>query len=74
MTLLTKLKPLLAVLAAVSLAAATGCANYNPQQRPWDPTQGRALFEQIPNEEGAALVRCCGSNPTKCQRHQTDRC
>jgi hypothetical protein len=72
--MLTKLKTLLTLLAVASLALATGCANYNPQQRPWDPKGGQALFSQIPNEEGNALVRCCGANPSKCERHQTDRC
>ena len=64
----------LLVVAASILVVLQGCASYNPQQRPWDPPKGRALFEQIPNEEGAALKRCCGANPSQCQRHQTDRC
>jgi hypothetical protein len=65
------------LIVAASIAAALvlqGCAAYNTQQRPWDPKGGRGLFEQIPNEDGAALVRCCGANPSQCQRHQTDRC
>jgi hypothetical protein len=66
---------LLIVAASIVVALVLqGCAAYNIQQRPWDPKGGRALFEQIPNEDGAALVRCCGANPSQCQRHQTDRC
>jgi hypothetical protein len=62
-----------ALVLVLSLAL-QGCAAYNTQQRPWDPPKGRALYEQIPNEDGAALVRCCGANPSQCQRYQTDRC
>jgi hypothetical protein len=66
---------LLIVAASIAVALVLqGCAAYNTQQRPWDPPKGRALFEQIPNEDGAALIRCCGATPSKCQRHQTDRC
>ena len=65
---------LLVVAASIAVLTLQGCAAYNPQQRPWDPKGGQALFSQIPNEEGNALVRCCGANPSKCERHQTDRC
>jgi len=65
------------LIVAASIVAAVvlqGCAALDVRDRPWDPKQGRSLFEQIPNEDGAALVRCCGATPSKCQRHQTDRC
>jgi hypothetical protein len=63
------------LIVAVSLVLTLqGCAAYNTQQRPWDPTGGRSLFEQIPNQNGQALTQCCGATPSKCQRHQTDRC
>jgi hypothetical protein len=64
------------LIVAASIVAAVvlqGCA-YNTQQRPWDPKGGRALFEQIPNQNGQALTQCCGARPSQCQRHQTDRC
>jgi hypothetical protein len=40
---------------------------------PWDPKGSRTLFDQIPNEDGAAGRRCCGHLRT-CQAHQTPRC
>jgi hypothetical protein len=65
------------LIVAVSIVAALvlqGCSVLDVRDRPWDPKGGRSLYEQIPNEDGAALVRCCGATPSKCQRHQTDRC
>jgi len=70
-------KMLRRLLLIIAASTATGCANTNvwtAQQRPWDPPAGRALYEQIPAWDGAALTQCCGATPSKCQRHQTDRC
>ena len=54
-------KKLLKLLSLVLVAAnATGCAVYDPRDRPWDPAPGRALFEQIPNWDGNAGRRCGG--------------
>jgi uncharacterized protein YceK len=40
---------------------------------PWDPKGSASLMDQIPNEDGGALRRCCGHLRT-CQAHQTPRC
>jgi hypothetical protein len=51
------------LIVAASIAALTlqGCAAiYDPRDRPWDPKQGRALFEQIPAWDNAALRQCGG--------------
>ena len=62
------------VVAAVSGSiVTTGCASYDRRDAPWDPKGSRTLFDQIPNEDGAAGRRCCGHLRT-CQAHQTPRC
>ena len=67
------LKPLLIVAVAASLLQ--GCAGYRSGQRPWDPPQGRAMFEQIPPWDDAAR-RLCGGHLRPEQRTaiMTDRC
>jgi uncharacterized protein YceK len=40
---------------------------------PWDPKGSRSLLDQIPNEDGGAMRRCCG-HLRQCQAHQTPRC
>jgi hypothetical protein len=60
------------VLLSTQLAA---CSLLQQDRRdtPWDPRGSRTLFDQIPNEDGAAGKRCCGHLRT-CQAHQTPRC
>jgi hypothetical protein len=57
------------------LAGSTGCSILAQDRRdaPWDPKGSRTMFDQIPNEDGAATKRCCGHLRT-CQAHQTPRC
>jgi hypothetical protein len=45
------------VLLVVLLVSVAGCA-HNPYDAPWDPPQGRQLFEQIPNWDGEAFKTC----------------
>ena len=60
---------MLNVLLLALAANLVGCASYDPTQRPWDPKQGRALFEQIPAWDGAALRQCGGHMaPEQAQR------
>lgn len=57
-----KLLKLLLIALAANLAA--GCSVLqDPRDRPWDPKGGRALFEQIPAWDGAALRQCGGHLP-----------
>jgi hypothetical protein len=65
---------LLIVAASLAVVALQGCSVLDVRDRPWDPKPGRSLYEQIPNQNGQALTQCCGATPSKCQRHQTDRC
>lgn len=61
---------------ACSLALLQGCAAYTEHRQgsaPWDPPEGRALFEQLPNWDGAAAKICCG-HLKECQPHQSPRC
>ena len=46
------------VLLVVLLVSVAGCAYNNPYDAPWDPPQGRQLFEQIPNWDGEAFKTC----------------
>ena len=49
---------------AVSSLLLQGCAVIrDPRDAPWDPPRGRALFEQLPNWDGAALRVCGGHLP-----------
>ena len=45
----------------------------DPRDAPWDPPQGRQLFEQIPPWDGEASKVCCG-HLRECQPHQSPRC
>jgi len=60
---------------SIVLASSVGCSVLQQDRRdaPWDPKGSRTLFDQIPNEDGAAGRRCCGHLRT-CQAHQTPRC
>lgn len=59
---------------ACSLAVLQGCAVYTDAgSAPWDPPAGRALFEQLPNWDGAAQKICCG-HLRECLPHQSPRC
>ena len=58
---------LLVLLLALAAANTVGCAVQDRAKlfrqqgtAPHDPPQGRALFEQIPNWDNAAQVRCGG--------------
>lgn len=63
---------ILLILLSVQLA---GCSALQQDRRdaPWDPKGSRTLFDQIPNEDGGALKRCCG-HLRQCQPYQTPRC
>ena len=63
---------ILLLLLSVQLA---GCSILQQDRRdaPWDPKGSKTLFDQIPNESGGALRRCCGHLRT-CEAHQTPRC
>ncbi len=63
----------LLIVSAVSLLVLAGCATRDPRDAQWDPPPGRSLFEQLPNWDRAAEIRCCGHLRT-CQPHQTPRC
>jgi hypothetical protein len=64
-------------LAALSLVlvGSVGCSILQQDRRdaPWDPRGSRTMFDQIPNEDGGAMRRCCG-HLRSCQAHQTPRC
>jgi hypothetical protein len=63
---------ILLLLLSVQLA---GCSLLQQDRRdaPWDPKGSRTLFDQIPNEDGAAGRRCCGHLRT-CAPYQSPRC
>ena len=67
------LRSLLVILLAVNCTACT--LLQDRRDTPWDPRagSGRALFDQIPNEDGYALKVCCG-HLDRCQPHQSPRC
>ncbi len=69
----TLLKLLLITLVAVNTAACSVINVGGGRDVPWDPPQGRALFEQIPAWDGAAGKVCCG-HLRECKPHQTPRC
>jgi hypothetical protein len=60
----------------ISLVSVTGCSNTalwrDSRDAPWDPPQGRLLFEQIPSWD-RSVDRCCG-HLRECQPYQTRRC
>ena len=53
----------------------TACAELHRDRRdaPWDPRPGHSLMDQIPNEDGGAMRRCCGQL-RRCEAYQTPRC
>ena len=63
---------LLIVLAAVS---STGCATHDRRDTAWDPkqSQGKTLFDQMPNWDNAADKICCG-HLRQCKANQSPRC
>ena len=69
-----------ALVMGLSLNLITGCAGISQfggrdaRDAPWDPPQGRSLFEQLPAEENAAERICCGRNVFECKPHQSPRC
>jgi hypothetical protein len=69
------MKSWLGIVLVVVAVSSTGCSLLQQDRRdaPWDPKGSRTLFDQIPNEDGGALRRCCGHLRT-CSAHQTPRC
>jgi hypothetical protein len=66
------LRALLLLTLCASAVCATGCAT---QTKPWDPPEGRALFEQLPNWQGKAARQCGGHlRPEQRKPGMTDRC
>jgi hypothetical protein len=63
------------VLVVLAVSSTAGCSILQQDRRdaPWDPKGSRTLLDQIPNEDGAALKRCCG-HLRQCSAHQTPRC
>ena len=64
------------MLVSLQLAGCSTVVQQLSQDRrdaPWDPKGSRSLMDQIPNEDGGAIKRCCGHLRT-CQAHQTPRC
>jgi hypothetical protein len=55
-----RVSPALLVAGCVSISL-IGCASHKPGTAPWDPQDGRALFEQLPAWDGAA-GRICGGH------------
>ena len=73
----TKTLRLLALLLLCANAAlATGCATHDRRDAAWDPRGGRALFEQLPNWDRAAVLKCGHhlSEPERRRRGLSDRC
>jgi hypothetical protein len=66
---------LLAALVTASITA-TGCATHDRRDAAWDPRGGRALFEQLPNWDRAAVLKCGHhlSEPERRRRGLSDRC
>ena len=67
---------ILLVLLSLQLAGCSTIVQQLSQDRrdaPWDPKGSASLMDQIPNEDGGAMKRCCGHLRT-CQAHQTPRC
>jgi starvation-inducible outer membrane lipoprotein len=67
---------ILLVLLSLQLAGCSTIVQQLSQDRrdaPWDPKGSASLMDQIPNEDGAAMKRCCG-HLRQCQAHQTPRC
>ena len=56
-------------------STAAGCATHDRRDTAYDPDlrQGKSLFDQIPNWEGAAEKICCG-HLRSCGPGQSPRC
>ena len=63
---------LLIALAAVS---STGCATHDRRDTAYDPkqSQGKTLFDQMPNWDNSAEKICCG-HLRQCKANQSPRC
>lgn len=61
------------IAAVASSLLLQACAMRDPRDAAWDPPQGRQLFEQLPNWDGAAQRVCCG-HLRHCEPHQSPRC
>lgn len=63
------------LLIAAAVVSLQGCSvlQKDPRDAPWDPPAGRALFEQLPAWDGAAMRVCCGGK-RECLPGQTPRC
>ena len=64
---------------ACSVAVLAGCATDSRLYRDrrdaaWDPPPGRALFEQLPNWDGEARLRCGAHLPENQRGGRSDRC
>jgi hypothetical protein len=77
---MTTAKTALMLLVVFAAAFSTvGCSSVQQlalqdrRDAPWDPRGSKTLFDQIPNETGGALRRCCG-HLRSCEAHQTPRC
>lgn len=62
----------LLLIAAASTLLLQGCAIRDRRDAAWDPPNGRALFEQIPNWQGEA-GRVCGGRLSPEERARTGR-
>jgi hypothetical protein len=65
-----------ATLLLIVLAAAnTGCATHDRRDTHYDPkmSQGKTLFDQMPNWDNSAEKICCGHLRT-CKANQSPRC
>jgi hypothetical protein len=54
------MRKLVAVAVVTVATQLVGCAGYSIYDAPWDPKPGRAMFNQIPNWEGEANLKCGG--------------
>ena len=63
------------IIAMLVLLQLAGCSLLQQDRRdaPWDPKGSKSIMDQIPNETGGALRRCCG-HLRSCEAHQTPRC
>ena len=69
----TKIMLMLVSLQLAGCSTITAQLKQDRRDAPWDPKGSASLMDQIPNEDGGALRRCCGHLRT-CQAHQTPRC
>ena len=63
------------LLAASSIAAATGCATHDRRDAPWDPRAPYTLLDVVPNWDGKAVIQCGHHLPPERRRPgMTTRC